>query len=608
MQERFGRAFFMCSTPFTDAFYLCVARMVSGDAPRAETARKNIPSRRISCAGEYAALKGEAAALAKAGDYMRAYCNYSLCIADGRFAVMDDDLAFTLTNRALMSLKLGDYDAALRDGLGAIEMVRCWPTTASASRRARAMAKALYRVGCARMGLMETENAIDTFNKALMIAPGDESVRERLEECAQSVRMSYICEAYADAISEGEMPNTVSPRDGKWLKPVRPETMRVSRNAMAQTLLDCVVGYEVEWRREFIDMYLAAKTSPKALSNMRRGFLSGIRACVYAHMGNHAQAVKDYQVALAYYPDWARAYFGYAQSIERELTLNNVTRVEVASISKRNGVFDNLIVDAHVAAALWTKRALELDETNETYASEFNRLADKVSDKVREALARGVNETLKYLDEDKWENVPEYIRPRPKYYYFYEMMKERIYEHFPELPQPVMDKLLSLDAGELDLLLQYPRAIKGQTEEFLDVYKREGGEYLLTYKTPQLSWDEVKALKGKGTQGLLPGASGSTPFGATEDECKDPGSGFATEKDTDHAMIGASGDDGLTREEFLGAPAPPKLPPDQARDAMNLLNAPSRAPSAIAPARLLPPSSRASRVLANAADAPSSDV
>jgi tetratricopeptide (TPR) repeat protein len=584
--------------------------MVSATAPRAKTLKTNIPQRRISCAGEYEALKGEAAALAKAGDYMRAYCNYSLCIADERFAVMDDDLAFTLTNRSLMSLKLGDYDAALRDGLGAIEMVRCWPTTANATRRSRAMAKALYRVGCARMGLMENESAIDTFNKALLIAPGDEAVRERLVECVKSVRMSYICDAYADAISDGEMPNKVSPRDGKWLKPVKPETLRVSRNAMAQTLLDCVVGHEADWRREFIDVYLAAKTNPKALSNMRRGFLSGIRACVYAHIGNHAQAVKDYQVALAYYPDWARAYFGYAQSIEHELILNNVTRVEVASISKRNGVFDNLIVDAQVAAALWTKKALEFDESNDVYALEYHRLAEKVSDAIREALTKGASAALEYLDKEKWQNAPEYIRPRPKYYYFYEMMKERIYEHFPELPQPVMDKLLSLDAGELDLLLQYPRAIKGQTEEFLDVYKREGGEYLLTYKTPQLSWDEVKALKGKGTQGLLPGGADSQQFGATADECQDPGSGFALEKDTNHAMIGASGDDGLTREEFLGAPAPPKLPPDQLRDAINRLGpAPSREQSPNAhPIRELPNVSRAARVLAATAEAPPGDA
>ena len=37
---------------------------------------------------------------------------------------------------------------------------------------------------------------------------------------------------------------------------------------------------------------------------------------------------------------------------------------------------------------------------------------------------------------------------RPKYYYFYEWMRERIGEHYPKLPEPVMDKLLAMDAGK----------------------------------------------------------------------------------------------------------------------------------------------------------------
>lgn len=29
---------------------------------------------------------------------------------------------------------------------------------------------------------------------------------------------------------------------------------------------------------------------------------------------------------------------------------------------------------------------------------------------------------------------------------------------YPELPEPVMDKLLTMEANELDLILQYPQA------------------------------------------------------------------------------------------------------------------------------------------------------
>jgi hypothetical protein len=48
---------------------------------------------------------------------------------------------------------------------------------------------------------------------------------------------------------------------------------------------------------------------------------------------------------------------------------------------------------------------------------------------------------VEYLEEEKWKNAPEALRPRPKYYYYFEWMKDRIFEHYPELPEPVMDKV-----------------------------------------------------------------------------------------------------------------------------------------------------------------------
>ena len=57
---------------------------------------------------------------------------------------------------------------------------------------------------------------------------------------------------------------------------------------------------------------------------------------------------------------------------------------------------------------------------------------------------------------------PEFLKQRPKYYYYYRWMKERITEHCAQLPASVMDKLLTIDAGELDLLLQHESAIKAK--------------------------------------------------------------------------------------------------------------------------------------------------
>ena len=192
------------------------------------------------------------------------------------------------------------------------------------------------------------------------------------------------------------------------------------------------------------------------------------------------------------------------------------------------------------------------------------------------------------------------MRPRSKYYYFYEWMRERISDHFPHLPEPIMDKLLAMDAEELDLLLRYPKAIRGQVEEYLDVYRREGGKYLETYRTPQMSWEEVKALKGQDTIGLGPtnedelsglgvGTGGYSSCGNRIGPKKpmlmeDADDVSDDEHTTDKAMLGAAGDEGLTEEEAAGLVMNtsaahqrrakrlakyPNLPPDAQRDAVH---------------------------------------
>ena len=189
----------------------------------------------------------------------------------------------------------------------------------------------------------------------------------------------------------------------------------------------------------------------------------------------------------------------------------------ILSPAGEGGRQDALVVDAGVAAAVEWRRATEFDGFEASYVRRLRVACEKhlsgFGSGLRDALfsAGGSDAALLWLEEDKWRHAPEYVRPRPKYYYFYEMMREKIEAHYPPgtLPAPVMDKLLSTDADELDLLLQYPEAIRGQTEEYLAVLREEGAEALGTYKTPTLTWDEVRALKGgDGVVGL--GASGET--------------------------------------------------------------------------------------------------
>lgn len=49
-----------------------------------------------------------------------------------------------------------------------------------------------------------------------------------------------------------------------------------------------------------------------------------------------------------------------------------------------------------------------------------------------------------------------------QYYYYNQWMRQRLAAAAPALPEPVVLKLLDMEAGELDLLLQYPAAAATQ--------------------------------------------------------------------------------------------------------------------------------------------------
>ena len=71
----------------------------------------------------------------------------------------------------------------------------------------------------------------------------------------------------------------------------------------------------------------------------------------------------------------------------------------------------------------------------------------------------------KWLEAERERNLPEFRRQRPKYYYLYEWIKERISQHCGALPAPVLDKLLNIEAGELDTLLNYPKGIQAKVRK-----------------------------------------------------------------------------------------------------------------------------------------------
>lgn len=69
------------------------------------------------------------------------------------------------------------------------------------------------------------------------------------------------------------------------------------------------------------------------------------------------------------------------------------------------------------------------------------------------------------------EAKPEFLKDRPKYHYYNQWMRQRLAAAAPlALPEPVILKLLEMDAGELDLLLQYPSAATSQVRLWMCLF------------------------------------------------------------------------------------------------------------------------------------------
>ena len=96
-------------------------------------------------------------------------------------------------------------------------------------------------------------------------------------------------------------------------------------------------------------------------------------------------------------------------------------------------------------------------------------------------------------------------------YYLIIILSSSSHAQYPALPEPVMDKLLTIDASELDLVLQYPEATRKVVSGLQQVLEDKGAAALETYRVPLLSWEEVKALEGPDTVGLPLGEGRAPP-------------------------------------------------------------------------------------------------
>ncbi|KAL0022671.1 hypothetical protein WJX79_007842 [Trebouxia sp. C0005] len=174
--------------------------------------------------------------------------------------------------------------------------------------------------------------------------------------------------------------------------------------------------------------------------------------------GKFEQALQDALVVLAYAPkqegcmgicSWPWGHALHSAALE--------------------GLQDN------VAAALAMQVALEMDPSSQHHKHDMERLMRRIPQAVADVLEAGGSAGLKqWLADEAEQKKPEFLKQRPKYFYYYEWMKERICETHPALPELVMDKLLTMPAGDLDLILQHPQATTWKVDELMGVLEDQG--------------------------------------------------------------------------------------------------------------------------------------
>ncbi|KIZ06018.1 hypothetical protein MNEG_1942 [Monoraphidium neglectum] len=144
--------------------------------------------------------------------------------------------------------------------------------------------------------------------------------------------------------------------------------------------------------------------------------------------------------------------------------------------------------EAHAAAGDWESAAVhasiacELEPSDPSHMERLRMVLPRLSSPQAAALTAGGAAGL--------------------WHYYNTWMAQRIEALHPGLPQPLVNKLLAQDAGELDLRIGHPEALAEQVEELMDVYKAGGAAALEVHCPAPLRWERMQQLLGPGAVGL----------------------------------------------------------------------------------------------------------
>jgi hypothetical protein len=338
------------------------------------------------------------------------------------------------------------------------------------------LSKAYHRKAQAQIALGQLIPALRTYKEGLASCPGARGLAAATRLALDEAPSTWYAAYWSKLVDAAQQPHPLSSRDGKLLKLV-PKQHRLTQIELQNLVNDFLLA-DTCWLEEAKNLVWYAWTESRTPG---RAELAFFRAGAYLQANNAEQAQRDVLVALSYGPKepssgtstWAAALLVHSSTLE--------------------------LKGENVPALLSAARAAAIDPEggpSTLAATAVDRLLRRVPEHYAEAVRSGGAERLeKVLKMEKERDLPPFLKPKPKYYYYYEWMRKRIEARHPQLPAPVMDKLLTMDANELDLLLQYPVAIDRTVHSLEMVLEKKGEDELASWTVPLLSWEEKKEIE-----------------------------------------------------------------------------------------------------------------
>jgi tetratricopeptide (TPR) repeat protein len=399
----------------------------------------------------------------KSGNIKQAYKAYRDILEHG---CEDPSL---LCNLSFAAYKLKQYDEAEQVAQRAIDILRAAPGSSN-----ELSARSFHRKAQAQAAAQAVLPALRTYKQSVLECKSHATgLAAAARLLLDRVPASWLSRYWTDRVGAAESKHPLSARDGLLLKQV-PLQRRLESSRLQSCL--CAAFQKLRWQEASRDLIMESWARSQVAGRQETAFF---RALAYLEADDAEQAVKDVAIALAYGP--------------RRQDRPNLSAWPDA-LALQSAALEAL--GQNVPAVVAVSRALELSPSDEDAVAAQERLLRRVPEQYAIAVqSRGADGLEALLDEEKERAQPEFLKPRPKYYYYYQWMRRRIEERHPNLPECIMDKMLTLDATELDLLMRYPAAVDGTIASLQLVLDERGEDELASTPVPLLSYDQVKELE-----------------------------------------------------------------------------------------------------------------